>query len=96
MFVFLLNRVGVVLWDLLEPVDPMVKWLVTTQFLWTSFASKIFFQLIRVKQMVQYGFSPQGDQGPDGTRGTDGEKGLSVRLLQISHLFIFAVSAFEF
>lgn len=46
--------------------------------------------------MVQYGFSPQGDQGPDGTRGTDGEKGLPVRLLKISHLFIFAVSAFEF
>ena len=52
--------------------------------------------MIRVKQMVQCGLSPQGDQGPDGTRGTDGEKGLSVRLLQISHLFIFAVSAFEF
>ena len=46
--------------------------------------------------MVQYGLFPQGDQGPDGTRGTDGEKGLSVRLLQISHLFISAVSTFEF
>ena len=49
--------------------------------------------------MMQYDLSiitPQGDQGPDGTPGLDGEKGLSVRLLQISNLLIFAVFAFKF